>query len=322
MLKDINNITSDEHMSIFNDLYILSIYNISSFEYWVIYTNKLLHIMLAYDKREQFNFYLIEQLFDTIENIKNNLIKISQDISKNKLISLLVKSFEKFVKLLISKFDIYNLDTYLKSDLHSNQIHQNKIIFYLLDIKNAESDLIINYLFDNNKFDLYNDINQIIFKRIIKNNDKIRITKLNMIIKKFPYISDTIMMSLKYLKNKKVIDEIFNNCISTNTNISYRYINQMLDTNKYFTSKYTNFFINEYSTYINNFSLDSKEFTNILHQLIINQTKPSVILKLLDKLDHTNNNKFILKLTQSKYILFNQMYQKNNIIRLINEFNH
>ena len=219
-------------------------------------------------------------------------------------------------------FKVADINTYTQNDLSINKLHQNKLIFYLLDINKFRLKHVLEHFIDNNMFNLYGDLNQILFKYMMLQDDLSYLMKLKTIAELNKDLYPMIMMSFKFAKNKKVIKNIFDKFINGNQmDMSYVQINQLLGSNKYFIELYTNYFINSYEDYIKIMPLDSKAFTYVLNQLILNQTKPEIIEKLFDKLNSINNTKFILKMKSAKSVLFNKLFLKINTIKKLNSIN-
>jgi len=329
LLENINNmssqqdITSHQHMSILNDLYILGIYSLSKFSNWIIYINKLINHMCTYDQTEKYDYYLFNLIYNSINKIAS-LFKTNEEKTKffksmQIYETYLLKPLNKLVKHMIKLFKISELRTYIENDLSNDRFHYNKLVFYLLDINKLKLKKLMNYFIDNNMFNLYGDLNQILFKYIMINDDVSYLNKLNEIGKQNKDLYPIIITSFKYAKNHKVIDNIFNKFKQNNKlDFSNSQINQFLGANKYFTKIYTDFFINNYDDYIKIFPLDSKSFMHILNQMILSQTNPDKIEQLLNKLNMIDNTKFILKMKHAKYILFNKLFLKINIIKKLN----
>ena len=220
---------------------------------------------------------------------------------------------------MIKLFKINDITTYTENDLSNDRFHYNKLVFYLLDINKLKLKKLMNYFIDNNMFNLYGDLNHILFKYIILIDDVSYLNKLEGISKENKDLYPIIITSFKYAKNHKVIDNIFNKFKQNNKlEFSNSQINQFLGANKYFCKIYTDFFINNYDDYIKIFPLDSKSFMHILNQMILSQTNPDKIEQLLNKLNTIDNTKFILKMKHAKYILFNKLFLKINIVKKLN----
>lgn len=328
LLDNINNTTSHQHMSILNDLYILGIYTISNFKNWIEYINKLINHMCTYDNTQMYDYYLFSSINKTIKSIgnliqddyiknyfNNTILEKSTIIYKKYLIDPL----KKLVKHMVKLFKITDITTYTKNNLSDDNIHYNKLVFYLLDINKFKLKKLFNHMITTKMFDLYGDLNQILFKYIMILDFPSNLLKLEDINKD---LYPMIIMSLKYIKNQKVIKNIFDQFINGNKiNLSHSQINQFLGSNKYFANLYTDYFINNYDDYIKIIPLDSKIFTYILNQMILIQTSPDKIEQLFKKLNTIDNIKFILKIRYSKSILFNKLFLKINMIKILNLIN-
>ena len=309
ILSNIHNDTSQQHLSIINDLYILGIYLVCPFEYYLIYTNKLINLLLNINDINLFNYYLIVMIYSNINEIK---ILIKNHIIEQLLINPMNKLINKLNKL----FDVFNINQYIKqNNLHlTNNINYNLIVFFLLNIESVESTNLINDFFDRKLFNLYGDLNYIIINRIITNNDIQRLSYFNQIIVEFPHMYIIIQESLPYIKNNKIIDIIFNNLTNKELSIDYSNIINFLSNNEYFLSKFTEYFLSDYELNVSFYSKNSINFNKLIKELIINQTNIGLILKLLLKIK--NINKFYI--IESKYILFNKLYKNYNLVKIIN----
>ena len=168
-------------------------------------------------------------------------------------------------------------------------------------------------------FNLYGDLNQIIFKYIISQDDPSYLLMLNNIGEKYPDLYPMIIMTFKFIKNHTVIQNIFDQFTDNNKlDFSHSQISQILSSNKYFANIYTNYFINNYESYIKIFPLDSKAFAYVLNSMILAQINPEKIEQLFNKLYSIDNTKFILKMKHTKNVLFNKLFLKINIIKLLN----
>jgi len=328
LLDNIHKTTTHNHMSILNDLYILGIYSISNFKNWIKYINKLIHHMCTYDNPEMYDYYLFSSINQTINNIgtfikdghiqkyfNKTILERSKQIYKKYLTTPL----KKLVKHMVKLFKITNISTYTNNNLSDDKINYNKLVFYLLDINKLKLNKLLNYMITNNMFNLYGDLNIIIFKYMILQDDSSYLLKLKEIAEIHTDLYPMIIMSFKYTKNEKVIKNIFDQFTDNNRlDLSHSQINQFLSSNKYFAKLYTDYFINNYDDYIKIFPLDSKAFTYVLNQIILVQTNPDKIEQLLDKLNTIDNTKFILKMRHAKNILFNKLFLKINIIKILN----
>lgn len=281
------------------------------FWYWLVYINNLMVHMYSYNDTNQFNFYLFSAMYNTIHKNKKH-IKTNELFNK-----FLINPLNKLVDHMNRIFNVFDINTYVKNDLSNNNINFNNIVFFLLDINKKKSRNIINHFFENEMFDLYGDLNIIIFKHILsdKNCDFKKIVEMN---KKYPYLNNILIQSLKFTKNKSIIDNLFNSLINGNQ-FSHSQITQLISNNKYFMNRYTSFFINNYNDYTKIISLNSKAFARILNQLILSQTDYNVIKQLLDKLNSIDNSKFVIKMKQSRNILFNKLFKKNMIKKIFED---
>jgi hypothetical protein len=287
LLNNISNETSKQHISIYSDLYNLGIFSICPFNNWILYTEQLINLLLTYNNITQFNYYLINLLYEDIEQIRN--------ISKN---NRLVGLFDNLIDKLNIIFDVFNINTYINNNLLSDNMHYNLLVFFLLSIKTKSSTTLINYLFDNKLFHLYADLNYIIIKRIIVNDDNKRINKFKSISNEFPFMFDIIKYSLIYSNNRKLITEIFKYQI---LNMEFSYISDLLLTNKYFVNLFTQYIFNNQHL----LKTDDIRFIDLINELLENQTNYDTILKLLNILKHTNIN-----ISVSKNNLFFSLYKE------------
>jgi hypothetical protein len=176
-----------------------------------------------------------------------------------------------------------------------------------------KSNYIIDYLYNNQRFDLSPDLNKIIFKKKITNMKNL----IDMINNNF---KEQIINSFAYIKNEKLLNDILNMYFGKNDiNITISHIHHMLNTNNYFAKIFTNYFINNYDEYIKTIHLDTKAYINTLHHMVLNLDDIEIIENLLKKLNSIDNNRFIVKIKQSKNILFKRLYQKINLIELLNQ---
>jgi len=332
LLEDITKKTSYDHMSILNDLYILGIYSISKFDNWIKYINKLMHHICTYDKPEMYDYYLFISINQTIYSIdkfmkddylksyfNNSIIEKSSVIYKEYLLTPL----NKLVKHMVKLFKITDISTYTQNDLSNNNFHYNKLVFYLLDINKLKLKKLFNHMITNNMFNLYGDLNQIIFKYIMIQGDQSYLLKLDEIAELNKDLYPMILMSFKYTKNQNIMKNIFDNFTDgNNIDLSHSQISQLLGSNKYFAKLYTDYFINNYDDYIKIFPLDSKAFAYVLNQMILVQISPDKIEQLLNKLNNIDNTKFILKMRHAKNILFNKLFLKINMMKLLNSIDY
>jgi len=246
-----------------------------------------------------YNYYLISTIYNNIQYV-NRLVK------NNKIEKLLVLPMDNLINKLSKLFDVFNINIYLTQNLISDNISNNQLIFFLLNIDSKDSTILINELFDKNLFNLYGNLNRIIINRIINNNDTKRLSKFNYILLNYPHMYDIILNSLPFIKNKHVMDYIFNNIIYNITQIDSQFVIDLFSNTKYFLLKFTEYFLDKSKL---NLSLSTDKF---IDKLIVCQTNNDLILKIFDKV--RKNNKII----ESKYILINKLYRKSNIIKLIN----
>jgi hypothetical protein len=288
--------------------------------------------MLTFDSTNQFSYYLISSICQTISSVEVFLKdKYLNEFYQKTQISTATDFYKKFLKKplkhLIEKmskmFKIFDINTYINRDLSDDNIHHNKLVFFLLDINKSKSKKFINYLFENQMFNLYGDLNIIIFKHIIQNNNSNDINKLEEIAESNPDLYQMISMSFRYTKNKLVIENIMKQLKNENQmGMSHGEITQYLISNKYFAKLYTDFFMNYYDDYVKIFPLDSKGFAFLLNHMIQSQTDPIILEQLLNKLYSIDNTKFILKMTQAKNILFNKLFTKITVIKMLKNINH
>ena len=325
IIKNIHNIDHHQQMSIFNDLYITGIYNLCSIKYWITYCFELIKYLITINDPYKHNYYLISTIYSYINNIKlffdeSSVKNIYDQNIINQTNNTYTITLDKILKLLIKHltiiFDVFNIDNYLKNDLFSNKIQYNSLLLFLLEINESKSDIVINYLIDNKLFNISGDLNKIIIKYIVKNNN---IKKLIELKETFPDMDDIIISSLKYTSNNKIIKKMLNSFfIDKTVNLTFDQIIQLINKNTYFVANFTNYFINDYDNYLNIIPLDSKGFTRILNSIILHQTDPSIIEKILNKLESIDNTQYEIKLLQSKNILFNKIFTKINLIKLLN----
>jgi hypothetical protein len=326
----INNITLisyDQLISIINDLYILGIYNLCPIHYFIIFIFKLIDFLITINDPYKHNYYLISIISKYINNIKSIFDKqYIYNIYPNKFIErskniykiIFEKTFKKLIVHLINIFDIFNIDVYLSNNFFSNKLQYNKLLLFLLDyeILNPSANSIINHIIDNKLFNISGDLNKIIIKYIIKQNNIEKLLELKQFNED---LYEIIITSLKYTSNNKIIDKIFNNYFINKTiNLSHDKIIELLTNNKYFVSICTQYFINNYDDYIKIIPLDSKSFIHILKNIILNQSDPNVIEQLFKKLKSIDSTYFLLILNQSKNLLFNKLFIDINLIKLLN----
>ena len=328
VLTNIDKLSTESHMSIINDLFICGIFKLSDFNYWIKYTSSLLINLNKYNNIVQIDYHLIKYLSVNIfyvsdllksDFIKNYYSQLVIDNCQNKFKILILNLFDTLIDKLAMLFKIDDLKTYENIDPLKDNLNKLKLLFLILDIDNSKSDLIIKYLYDNKKFDLSPDLNKIIFKKKIKNNiDNIDI--YIGLIDNYNHLIDQIITSFAYIENKKVLNEILNIYFGSNKlNITLSQIHNFINKNNYFAKIFTNYFINNYDNFIQKINLDSKSFIDTIHIIILNLDDIDIIANLFKKLNSIDNTQFIIKLTQSKNILFKRLYQKINLIELLNE---
>ena len=210
-------------------------------------------------------------------------------------------------------FDIFNIDIYLGQDLISNDMNRNQLVFFLIGIESDRSTKLINKMFDNKLFNLYADLNYTIIKRIIINNDTIRLGRFNNIIDEFSFMYEIIENSLKYTTNEKAIHTLLKKHTSNLENINYYFITDLLDENKYFLSIFTSYFLANFEHNYNIYSKNVLSFNNLVDKLIGNQSNYKIISILLDKFKNIDS----IRITETKYFLFNKLYLKNNLNKLL-----
>lgn len=324
LINNFINVKQIEHISILNNIYLMCVYNISPINYFITYVTLLINKLLSINNKHEINYYLILSLYKIINNINSAYsdpinINFYQSSflhkSKQNFIKSLKTIFNQLINNLYILFDSFNINIYLTTDFYSDNIQENLLILFLLNLKSEKSNSIIHFLFDNNKFDISADLNKIIFKKIIENNDHIRINKLSTIIDNFPYLHNIIFSSFLYTKNNLILDNIIHSIFYSDNTINHTQIKILLN-NSYFLNKYSMFFIDHYDQYIKKITLDSKSFLYIIYDMIINQIDINIVNKLIDKLYSIDNTKFILKMTQAKNILLTRLFKKINIIKL------
>lgn len=328
IINNINNIDHHQLISILNDVYILSVYNLCSFKYFMVYTLKLIEHLKTINDPFKHNFYLVSSIYSYINNINSFFDEFSVkniydqkyiDKAKQNYKNILKNQLKQFTKHLTAIFDVFNIDNYVKNDLFSNKIQYNSLLLFLLQINKSKSEPVISYLLKNKLFNISGDLNAIIIKYIVQKNDLKKLIEIKEI---YPDMEELIISSLKYTKNKVMIKKILNQYFIDKTiHLTFDEITQLLGGNKYFLSVFTEYFIDQYEEFIKIIPLDSKGFTRILNSLILNQTDPILIEQILNKLESINNKQYAIKLTQSKNILFNKLFVKINIIKLLNELN-
>ena len=309
IINNIHNDTSHQHLSIINDLYTLGIYLICPFEYYLLYVNKLINLLLKIDDNKLYNFYLIDMIYSNIKHI-NKFNKFNNKIIER----LLIIPIDRLINRLNKLFDIYNIELYTNKDkLLTTDINHSLIIFFLLNIKSTKSTKFINEMFDRKLFNLYGDLNKIIINRIISNNDVSRLNQFIQVIIDYPHMYSIIKDLLPKIQNKKIIDIIFHDIISEKSYIDYSYIIEMLD-NKYFLNIFTVYFINNIESNMSIYSDNIAEFHKLLKQLFINQTDYDLIIKLLNKFKKIKD----IDIVEYKYTLFNKLYTNFIILKFIN----
>jgi hypothetical protein len=245
-----------------------------------------------------------------------SIIKI---VPNNSIIDKFISNpMNQLIDKLNKLIDVFNINLYTNltdNNLMLNQMHYNQIVFFLLKIKSDNSTKLLNELFDNNQFNLYADLNYIIIKHIIINDDKQRLNRFNKIIEDFPHIFTIIRDQLVHITDKKIIRLIFYKEVTDIFNLDYTYIDNLLCNNRYFLALFTRYFIKNYDFIFKSFSADQKRFHKLLNIIIYNQTDDGLIKELFEKIkniDHLNVN-------ISKYQLFNKLYININIKKLIDK---
>jgi hypothetical protein len=322
ILTNINKLSSQAHMSIINDLFICGIFKLSDFNYWIKYTSTLLINLNNINDIDQINFNLIKYLSTNIsyiddiikgDFIKNYYSKLVIDNCQNKFKILIHNLFDNLINKLAILLKIDDIKTYENIDPLNNNLNKLKLLFLILDMNYPKSNYIIDYLYNNQRFDLSPDLNKIIFKKKITNMKNL----IDMINNNF---KEQIINSFAYIKNEKLLNDILNMYFGKNDiNITISHIHHMLNTNNYFAKIFTNYFINNYDEYIKTIHLDTKAYINTLHHMVLNLDDIEIIENLLKKLNSIDNNRFIVKIKQSKNILFKRLYQKINLIELLNQ---
>ena len=306
ILNNIYNQTSQQQLSILNDLYILGIYLKCPLDYWFKYVNKLIKLLFKYDDINKFDYYLLNMIYNSITHVYK--------LTKNKQVEeYLLNPMNKLINKLYILIDINNLSLYQTINLTSDNINYNLLLYLLLNLEVDTSTDILNKMFDNNLFNICADINYAIIKRIIKNNDISRFNKFNQVKNDYPFMHKIIKECLSYSSNKTIINEIFNNIISNTTIIDYIYINDLLSNNEYFLLIFTKNFLNNFDLNYKIYSQNSIKFNKLINNILINQTDYNIILQLLTKFKQYNQ----INIVEIKYNLFNKLFQKFNIIKLI-----
>jgi hypothetical protein len=315
IIEKLSSLNSIQHMSIFNDLFVLGSLNITKFELWIKYTNILIQHLISQNIVTNFDFKLIYLIHKTINKIKPLNIHTNSFTNYNKLL------FEPLVQLLDHLnqiFDVFNIQTYTNNNLSSNMMDYNQIVLFLLDNGKEQSKIFINYLFDNEMFNLYGDLNHIIFKHIIKDGSKYN--KLEQIQINYPHLKLSINQSLMFSQNDDIINQLFEDIFNSNTkNYSHKEIIKMLKFNNKFNVKFTDCFLYKYNFYIKQFPSSTMSSLRIISKLFIYQTDFNIIEKLFNKIKTIQNNKFKHIITQSKNILFGRLFTNLNINKILEQ---
>ena len=318
LLENINKLDSKQHISILNDLFVLSLYKICSFNYWIYYMMGLVDYLITFDKVEQFDYYLIDIISDFID-YKNDLNEIKSSL----IINTVNNIFNKLIKHLTNIFKADDKNTYINMYITIENINYNQILMLLLDINSKKNQNIITYLFDNKLFTISGELNYIIFKHIIKQDLKKNMTIIKNLIndKKYSWLKSIIISSYIHSPDIQIIDYIFDLWIdqSKDNLLEYSDINELFTINKYFVKKYTDYFIHNYDKYISKFSIDSYIFTKILKKLISAQSNLEQIKLLFNFIKYAKyNDKYIIVANQYKQMLFNKLFLKQNAISILN----
>jgi hypothetical protein len=325
IINDIKNINDYQLMSIFNDLFILSVYNLSDIKYWIIYTYELVKHLTSINNPYKFNHIMVTTIYNQINNIKGFFSeKLVKNIYSQKQLSkannnydiTLKKINKKLIKHLNNIFDAFNTQLFINNNFFSDNISYNSILLFLLEINEEKSRHIIEYFITNKLFNISGDINRIIVKHLIKQNNTQKIIELK---DTQLDLSDIIISSIKYTSNKKLIDLIINLYFEKKIQLSFSDISQFISSNKYFADKFTENFISKYDIMTQILPVISKGFTRILISMILHQTDPNIIDNLLTKFESVGNKEYSIKLNQSKNILFNKIFMKINLVKLLSE---
>ena len=327
IIANIKNMSNNELMSILSDVYVLSTYNLCSFKYFIAYCLRLIEYLMTIHDPFKHNFYLITSIYSYINNINSffnekyikNIYEQSYiDNAKKNYQFTLKNQLNLLIKHLTKIFDVFNIDNYVKNDLFSNEkVLYNSLLLFLLQINKSNSEPVISYLIQNKLFSISGDLNTIIIKYVIQKNDFKKLIEIKEI---YPDMEEIIISSLKYTKNKKMIKKILDlYLVDKIIHLTFNEITQLLAGNKYFLQVFSEYFVDKYDEFNKIIPLDSKGFTRILMSLILNQNNPELIERILRKLELANNKHYAIKLTQSKNILFNKLFVKINMIKLLNE---
>lgn len=319
LLKNINRLDSKQHISILNDLFVLSLYKICSFNYWIYYIMGLVDYLMTLYQTEQFDYYLIDVIKNNIKYL-NNLLETTK---KSSIVKILNDIFNNLIKHLTSVFKADDKNTYINMNVTTDNINYNQMLILLLDINSKNNLNIITYLFNNKLFTIFGEINYMIFKHIIKQNLEENMVIIKDLIndKTYSWLKHIIVCSYIYSPDNKNIDYIFDLWMEQPKDnlLEHSDITELFNINKYFTEKYTNYFINNYDKYISKISVDSSIFTKILKKLILAQTEPNQIELLFKFIKNANHNdKYIIVANQHKQLLFNKLFLKENAITIIN----
>jgi len=332
LFKNIKNINSMQQLSIFYDLYVMSIYSPQQNNYWIHYLSSLIDLLISYNKQQQYNFYLfnyidifinkINKLLNNTQNnnfIDNHFDKHNIQAAKQNFDNLLFNKYNVLINKLFSIFNINNISTYTDLDLHDDNIHRNKIIFYLLDnyCDNLSANNMIEYMISNKQFNLYGDLNNIFCKYLILHPEKYSDLYIGNLLKENTFLNKCIFGAYRFTDNKKYIDNIFVT-FKNNINIDHHNMITLLN-NTYFHNIFVEYFIDHYNDFIKIVPLCSLLFTKYLHVMIININDINLMKKLFKKLDVEKNDYFSLVYYQSKHILFSNLYKNINIIKQLIE---
>lgn len=310
LFKRFNNISSQEHISILYDLYTLGCMSLIRFDYWIIYLHELILLLLSYNDKSQYNYNVllyIEQIIDDIKKICKTETNINSYYER--------KIIDPYKQLISKIFDIYNIELRINDDLYNADMNEINIILFVLNSEIDKSYNIIKSLIINKKFNISRDINDIIFKYIIRQNI---ISDNDYIIKimKNKHLSASIISALKYTTDKKLLDNILNNI----NLLQYNDISDMIGYNDYFLEKCTLLFLNNHNEIAKIAPVDTSGYTKILNEIIINQTNEDIIKKILLKIDKINNADFDIQIEKSRKTLFCNLYKNNIFIETSRKF--
>ena len=315
LISNIKTYSIHNHLSILDDLYIIGSFKLCSLKFWIIYMHLLINLLLddTYTNIEQFSYFLIKKIFEYIK-LFNKIIK------NNTIFNKLVRDpFNRLINKLNILFDIANIDIYqLNKPIYNiNNINYGLMIFLLLDIRTVFTNNILYKMFDLKLFNLCGDINNIMIKRIIINNN-VLMSKFDSIIIEYPHMREIIKNNIIYSKNKKIIEYIFNKEVINKQQIDYDYLIDIINANKYFVELMTMYYIENFNTEkFNKISHNNIKYKRLSNVLLIKQSN----LKLINKLIHIIKTTDNINLYESKHALFVKLYQKFNILNIFNQYN-